>query len=230
MECQSECQVPVVPLATGAGFAARVSGKGQLAVCLFGDGALEEGATYEALNMAALWKLPVVYACENNSTEAWSHEKGGYSGSTNASRELIDVARLFQIPAQTVDGSDVEAVHAATREAFLRARSGGGPTFLEFRTIRYPGTRPIWPTLDSGETDLRMAWDASVIPEAFSEWHREQDGLLRFARELLADRVATREELLALDRRAREAIRRAAEFALANPLPAPETALEGVFA
>ncbi len=220
----------VVPLATGAALTAKAQNRGQLSVCLFGDGALEEGATHEALNMAALWKLPVIYACENNSFEAWPHQAGGYSGSTIAAAQLIDIATAYGISARVVDGADVSAVYQTAQTAMERARAGGGPSFLEFQTIRYPGTRPLWPTLDSGETDLSMAWDESRIPEAFHEWHKEQDGLLRYVRDLLAAGVATREEILDIDRQAAAEIDRAVDFALASPLPTPESALEGVFA
>lgn len=220
----------VVPLATGAALTAKAHNRGQVSVCLFGDGALEEGATHEALNMAALWQLPVIYACENNSFEAWPHQARGYSGSTIAAARLTDIATVYRMPAQVVDGTDVNAVYQAAQTAVERARAGGGPSFVEFQTIRYPGTRPLWPTLDSGVTDVSMAWDESRIPEAFHEWHKEQDGLLRYVRELLAAGVATREEVLDIDRQAAAEIDRAVDFALGSPPPRPESALEGVFA
>jgi pyruvate dehydrogenase E1 component alpha subunit len=220
----------VAPMSTGAALAAKAQGKGKVSVCLFGDGALEEGAAPEAFNMAALWKLPIIYACENNSFEAWPHEKRGYSSSTIAAKHITDLAAAFQIPTITVDGTDVQAVYEASAQAVRRARRGEGPTFVEYQTIRYPGTRPLWPTLDSGETDLAYAWDPASIPEAFHEWHAEQDGLLRYARDLLAAGAASQEALLEIDRAARARIDEAAAFALDSPFPEPATALEGVFA
>jgi pyruvate dehydrogenase E1 component alpha subunit len=220
----------VVPVATGGGFAARQRGTTQVSLCCFGDGAIEEGAFFEALNIAALWKLPVIYLCENNSFEALGQQAGEYPTSIISAADLSEIPRPFRVPCVAVDGTDVAAVHAAFGEAAARARAGGGPSFIEARTVRWPGSRPLWPELLTGETDLAMAWDETEIPESYPEWHRRQDGLLRFVREVLAARLADRGEVLALDAEAKDAVERAVGFALASPEPAPAAALEDVFA
>lgn len=220
----------VHPLATGAAFAAKQRGRSQASLCLFGDGALEEGAFYESINMAALWALPVVYLCENNSLGAPGQKAGEFPSSTIAAAELTGLAKPFGVPAVAVDGGDAGAIHRAVDEAFRRARQGGGPSFIESRGLRWPGSRPLWPALVTGETDLAMAWDEGRIPEEHGEWHRRHDCLLRFARELLRAGYATPEGLLAIDGRVREEVDRAVRFALESPYPPPESALEGVFA
>ncbi len=220
----------VLPLATGAAFAAQQRGTGQASLCCFGDGALEEGAFFEALNLAALWRLPVIFLCENNSLEALGQAAGEYPTSIISAADLSEIPRPFRVPSVAVDGTDVAAVHGAMAEAVGRARAGGGPSFIEARTVRWPGSRPLWPDLLTGETDLTFAWDGARIPEPYREWHRRQDGLLRFVRELLAAGATDAYEALALDAEARATVERAVQFALESPEPAPAAALEDVFA
>src|SRR6266436_159811 len=118
-------------IATGAALSAKMRGSGQVAACFFGDGALGQGLLYETMNMAALWKLPVIYVCENNLY-------GEYTpcGETIAG-EILARARAFGIHAETVDGQDVQAVHATMKRLVERARRGEGPAFLECKTYRY---------------------------------------------------------------------------------------------
>ena len=220
----------VLPLAIGTAFAQKQRSAGQVTLCCFGDGALEEGASFESLNMAALWSLPVIFLCENNSLEASGQKAGEYPSSTIAAAELTDLARSFRVPAVSLDGTDAGAVQGAVSDALQRARQRQGPTFIEARTVRWPGSRPIWPTLLTGETDLAMAWDGGRIPEAHGVWHRRQDGLLGFTRELIEARLATPDGLLAIDAQVRAELERAIEFALNSPYPAPESATDGVFA
>lgn len=228
--CTSAMVGDALPMATGAAFAAKRLGDGRISACLFGEGALEEGVFYESLNLAALWALPVIFLCENNSLGALGQKAGEYPSSTIAAPDLAAVPRPFGVPSASVDGTDVAAVHRAMVEAVARARRGEGPTFIEARVVRWPGSRPLWPDLVTGETDLAMAWDSGRIPDAHREWHLNQDGLLRFTRELVESGRATREALLATDRRARAEVERAVRFALESPDPAPETAFEDVFA
>ena len=108
-------------IATGAAMSAQMRGSGQVAVCFFGEGALGQGLLYEVMNMASLWKLPVVYVCENNLYNEYTHYRETTAGSVTARAEA------FGIPAETVDGQDVRAVHAAALEAVERARRGDGP-------------------------------------------------------------------------------------------------------
>ncbi|MBI2089786.1 MAG: thiamine pyrophosphate-dependent dehydrogenase E1 component subunit alpha [Deltaproteobacteria bacterium] len=220
----------VIPLATGAAFAAKQRKTGGASMCLFGDGALEEGVFHESLNMAALWSLPVIYLCENNSLGALGQKAGEFSSSTIAARSLLDLATPYGIPAVSVDGADAGAVYQAVQKALARARKGQGATFIEAKTFRWPGSRPVWPELLTGETDLRLAWDLKAIPKQHSDWHRKKDGLLRFTRELVKSGRATAEQILELDREACDRIERAVRFARESPEPKPEAALEGVFA
>ena len=220
----------VVPLATGAGFAAKQLGTKRVSVCCFGDGAMEEGAFYEAINLAALWALPVIYLCENNSFGAPGVSAGEYSSSTISAARLADLPAAFRVPVVVVDGTDAGAVHRAMSDAIARARSGGGPSFIEAQVFRWPGSRPLWPALLTGVTDLAMAWDPARIPVEHREWHTTHDCVLRYARELLAAGAVTTEALQHLDGQVRAEIARGRTFALESPEPAPEAALEDVFA
>jgi pyruvate dehydrogenase E1 component alpha subunit len=219
----------VLPLATGAGFAAKQLGTDRVSVCCFGDGAMEEGAYFEAINIAALWALPVIYLCENNSLGAPGTKAGEYASSTIAAARLTDLATAFQVPATMVDGTDAGAVHRAMGEAIGRARRGG-PSFIEVQVKRWPGSRPLWPELLTGVTDLAMAWDASRIPPDHADWYTTHDCVLGFTRELLAAGVATREQVVELDAEVRAELARASRFARESPDPAPEDAHADVFA
>src|SRR5439155_20666029 len=122
------------PLAVGAGLTAKINGRGQVSVCFFGDGASNQGAFHEAANLAAIWKLPVLFVCENN----------GYAEATPASysvsvQDIADRAKAYNMPGFTVDGQDVMAMYEAAGAAVERARSGEGPTLLEAKTYRYYG-------------------------------------------------------------------------------------------
>ena len=219
-----------LPLATGAAFAFKELGDDRVAVALFGDGAIEEGAYHESLNIAALRGLPVVYFCENNSLEAPGQKANEYPSSTLAAVRLTDTAKVFGIPAVAVDGTDTRAVHLAMRRAVTRARKGGGPTFIEARTVRWPGNRPLWPALATGETDLAYAWDEDRIPDAHRTWYITRDGVLRFLREVLAAGHLDRAQVLALDADVRARNDAALRFALESPMPDPSEALLDVFA
>lgn len=218
------------PLATGAAFAFSRLGQDRVSVCLFGDGALEEGTFHESINIAALESLPVIYLCENNSLEALGQKANEYPSSTMAAAPLTDLAAAFKVPTITVDGTDSGAVHEAMSTAIGRARRGGGPTFIEALTVRWPGNRPLWPQLLTGSTDLSYAWDASAIPDDYAVWHSEQDGLLRYVRELLSAGMLTGEEVLAIDDQVTDEIGKAVRFALDSPYPPPAAALESVYA
>jgi TPP-dependent pyruvate/acetoin dehydrogenase alpha subunit len=219
-----------LPIAVGSAYAFRELGLARVSVCLFGDGALEEGAWHEAINIAAVWKLPVVFLCENNSLEALGQSANEYPSSTLAAQRLTDLVEPFKVPAVAVDGGDVSAVDREMRAALERARAGGGPAFIETWTVRWPGSRPVWPQLVTGVTDLEYAWDDARIPPAHRDWFTGQDALLRYLRDLLAAGVLSRKRALEIDRDARAEMARAVAYALDSPYPAPEEALEDVFA
>ncbi len=218
------------PLATGAAFAFSRLGNDRVSVCLFGDGALEEGTFHESINIAALESLPVIYLCENNSLEALGQKANEYPSSTMAAAPLTDLAAAFKVPTITVDGTDTGAVHGAMAAAVDRARTGGGPTFVEALTVRWPGSRPLWPQLLTGPTDLSYAWDPAAVPADYAVWHTEQDGLLRYVRELLSAGALTAGEALAMDDQVKDQIQQGIRFALDSPYPPVASALESVYA
>ncbi len=218
-----------LPIAVGSAFAFKELGSDRVSVCLFGDGALEEGAWHEAVNIAAYRQLPTIFLCENNSLEALGQRANEYPSSTLAVRRLTDLVKPFGVPAVAIDGTDVNAVHTQMKKAVRRARRGGGASFIETWTVRWPGSRPVWPELVTGETDVAYAWDEKLIPEQHREWFGVQDGLLRFVRELLSADQVDRATVLDIDRLARKEMDQAVRFALESPYPAPEEALEDVF-
>jgi TPP-dependent pyruvate/acetoin dehydrogenase alpha subunit len=120
-------------IATGAALSARQRGTDRVAVCFFGEGALGQGVLYEVMNMASLWQLPVIYVCENNLYNEYTHYLETTAGKVAARAES------FGIPAETIDGQDVLGVRGAASRAVERARAGDGPTFLECRTYRFFG-------------------------------------------------------------------------------------------
>jgi len=219
-----------ISLSIGAGFALKSQGGDAVSVGLFGDGALEEGVSYESLNFAALWDLPVVFVCENNSEGALGSAGGGFPTSVSAVDDLTDIPKTFGIPVETVDGRDVDAVHAVATRAVAHARERKGPFFVHVATARYAGTQPLWPTLPTGETDISMAWDDSGMSGEHERWYREHDPVLAYARKLLADGELSQDELAGLDARVREQLAEARSFALESPRPTPESALDNVFA
>jgi pyruvate dehydrogenase E1 component alpha subunit len=219
-----------ISLATGAGFAMKTQGGDAIAVGLFGDGALEEGVSYESLNLAALWELPVLYVCENNSEGALGSAGGGFPTSVSAVGDLTDIPRTFGIPVETVDGRDPEAVFDVASKGVAYTRARKGPFFVHVATARYAGTQPLWPTLPTGETDISMAWDDSGVSGEHEQWYREHDPVLGYARKLLASGDVTQDELKEMDARVRERISEARQFALDSPRPTPESALDHVFA
>ena len=219
----------IIPLATGTAYAARAKKSGQITVCLFGDGALEEGAAPEAFNLASLWKLPVLFLCENNGKYGAGRAVGAAQSPTMAVYPLTDLPATYKIPAKQIDGTDAGAVHVAVSEAVAKIRRGEGPQFIETQTVRWPGSETNWPVVPVA-TDAAMAWDVSSVPEAVREWYRSSDPVLIFIRELWEKKQATKEDIAELDRDMRKAVEQAANFALASPFPEPEEALKDVFA
>jgi len=219
-----------IPIAAGSAFAFQRRKVPQVSVCLIGDGALEEGVFHESINMAALGKLPVIFLIENNSLEALGQKANEYPSSTLAAVELTSLAKPYGVPARVVDGTDCAAVYGAMRTAVQRARRGQGPSFVEARTVRWPGSRPLWPQLVTGATDVEYAWDRSRIPAPHASWFGEQDPVLCYARELVAANVASKEDVRNLDADVQRSIATAVEFAKQSPYPPVDQAYEDVFA
>ena len=219
-----------IGLATGAAFALKKEGGDAVAVAFFGDGSLEEGISYESMNFAALWSLPVLYICENNSRGALGSVKGGFPTSVSAVKDIARMPHLFDMPYEEVDGRNVDEVFAAVSRLLDHARSRKGPAFLHAVTERWVGSKPLWPELPTGETDIAMAWDEQKIGGEHADWYRNHDPIFIYVRKLLADGGATREEVAALDRKVDQQMAAARKFATESPLPPAETALHHVFA
>lgn len=218
-----------IGLAVGAGYALKRAAGTAISVAFFGDGALEEGTAYESLNLASLWSLPVLFVCENNSLGAPGASAGEYPSSVNAAKDLIDIPRSVGIAAQSVDGADAGAVYAIAAAAVAAIRAGQGPAFIEAKTVRWPGSRPIWPELATGITNLAAATDGALISGQHAAWINEHDPVLARVRCLIEDNILLPAEIDEIDRRVIGTMEAAKSMALASPLPEPESALEGVF-
>jgi len=216
-------------LAAGAAYGVKTLGQSKVVAAFFGDGSLEEGLVLEVFNIAGLWKLPLIMVCENNSGGAIGIQGGGYPTSVTSAQHLSRIPECYGITTAVVDGTDVVEVYEALIAAVERARSGGGTTFIEAMTERWPGNQGLWPELATA-TDLRDAWDPSRSAGPHAKWLQQYDPVLRLARELVAGTMASQEDLLALDKKVRDRIDAAAEFAIASPPPTADTAADGVFA
>jgi len=219
-----------IGLATGAAFALKKEGGDAVAVAFFGDGSLEEGISYEAMNFAALWSLPILYVCENNSRGALGSVKGGFPTSVSAVKDLTSIPRCFDMPIENVDGRNVEDVFAAASRLIAHARARKGPVFLHAVTERWAGSKPLWPELPTGDTDISMAWDDAKIGGEHADWYRNHDPIFLYVRKLLKEGAVTRDEVTALDRKVEGEMAAARKFAVDSPLPSAETALDHVFA
>jgi pyruvate dehydrogenase E1 component alpha subunit len=200
-------------IATGAALSAKMRGSDQVAVCFFGDGAVAQGLLYEVMNMAALWKLPVIYVCENNNYSEYTHRTETLAG------EIPDRARAFGIHAETVDGQDVQQVNEAMQRLVERARRGEGPAFLECLTYRYYGHHV---------GDINRTYYRSKEEE--EEWREHRDPLTllqeRLTRQGLAD--AGLFERIQSDVKAE--VEAGLQFALNAPYPEASEVTEDVYA
>ncbi len=202
------------PIAAGAGISIQNRGTDQVVACFFGDGASNQGTFHESLNLAALWKLPVLFVCENNQYALSTplRESAGLP-------EISERARAYGIPGVRVDGNDILAVHDAAREAVRRARAGEGPTLLDCLTYRFFGHF----TGDPGRGATYRS------KEEMEQW-LERCPIKKLRQYLTDSRAmsdATEREIMA---RAQAAIEAAVAFAESSPWPSPDEALEDVFA
>ena len=202
-----------IPIVTGAGLAAQLEGKGRVAVCFFGDGASNAGPFHESINIAAAWKLPVLYVCENN---LWA-----VNTPATQSVSVGDVAARaagYGIPGVVVDGNDVLAVYDATVEAVARARAGDGPSLIECKTYRWRSH-----TERVGQRDVRP-------PDEIDAW-LQKDPIARLVAHLKQQQgQLSEDEWQTMDAKILRSIEAAVEFSKASPFPALEAALEDVFA
>ena len=200
-------------IATGAALSAKKRGSGQVAVCFFGDGALGQGVLYEVMNMASLWKLPVVYVCEDNQYNEYTHFSETTAGEIGAR------ARAFAIPVEEVDGQDVQAVYAAATKAVARARAGEGPTFLLCHTYRFHGHHV---------GDVDRAYYRSAEEE--QGWRDSRDPIRLAAAALARDGAVSASRLDQLEEEIQTEVKAAVEYALQAPYPQPEEVTEDVYA
>ncbi|WP_264844720.1 thiamine pyrophosphate-dependent dehydrogenase E1 component subunit alpha [Caldinitratiruptor microaerophilus] len=198
-------------MATGAALSAKLRGTGGVAVCFFGDGGAQQGAFHEALNLAAIWKLPVVFVCENNmyaeSTPVWYH---------SSVQNIADRAAGYSIPGLVVDGQDVFAVFEAAGEAIRRARAGEGPALIEAKTYRHFG---------HFEGDLQTY----KRKEDLELYTGERDPIQVFRRTVLGRELLTEDDLARIDAAVKAEIQEALRFALESPYPDPSEVTTDVY-
>ena len=207
-----------VPIACGLAYAAKLRGTRHVAVCFFGDGALNEGAFHEAANLAGLWRLPVVLICENNS--------GDRSGAASdlAVAEIVHFASVYAMTGAAVNGADYSAVERVVRAAVERARRGEGPSLIEVRTAPWPGTHQGWPRTRPATPLL-----APPLDEQDATW-APHDVLRCWVRELMGSGRVDAASVHAIDAEVTAEMQRAVAFARASKPPAPTAALTDVWA
>jgi len=199
-----------IPIAGGVALSCKLRTSAQVVLCFFGDGAACEGEFFETLNLSGLWKVPLIFICENN----------GYAISvptalSQATPDIADRARGFGIPAVSIDGNDFLEVQAKAGDAVARARQGHGPFMIECKTVRW---------------ERHSAFSAGRYenPEEAQRW-KKVDPIPRFAHHLL-EMGATAEHLSTAEVAARAVIDEAVEFAINSPLPEPRSVYDGIFA
>lgn len=195
------------PIAAGAAWAARQRGKGRVAVCFFGDGGVNQGVLHETLNLAGIWRLPLICVCENNGYAVTFSSEEATAGS------IVERARSYGLPAESVDGMDAELTFAAAGEAVARARRDEGATFLEFRTYRFVGHH-------TAEATMGLSYRSD---EEIESW-RQRDPLA-----VLGSRIDA-EQRVAIDAEVEEAIAAAIAFARESPHPDVADAFDYVYA
>jgi TPP-dependent pyruvate/acetoin dehydrogenase alpha subunit len=215
--------------AAGAALTAQIKNTGQIVYCFFGDGASKQGAFFETLNLAALWKLPIVFILENNEYQAYTHVSLE-DANAQAGDPLSQKAAAFSIPGVTVDGTDPLLVYEVVTKAAERARAGFGPSLIESKFYRLSAhgnaiTVPPVPTQFPEHEAIGVYGNKAEYKAA-----RENDLIPRFRAKLLSQSILTEGELKRLDDSARAEMDAAVQFALASPHPAPEEATNHVYA
>jgi len=202
-----------IGIATGAAFSAKHLKNGRVAVCFFGEGALGQGLLYEVMNIAQLWKLPVIYVCENNLYNEYTH----YSETTAG--DICSRATAFGVKAETVDGQDVRTVYDTAKELVDRARAGEGPAFLLCNTYRYTGHHV---------GDINREYYRTKQEE--QEWKTMHDPILLHGEWLISEKLADAATFDALETEVRDEMKAAVEFAIASSYPGPEEVEMHVYA
>jgi pyruvate dehydrogenase E1 component alpha subunit len=200
-----------LPIAVGAGLSARLRGKNQVVACFFGEGASNQGTFHESINMASVCKLPIIFVCENN-----LYAMGTRQSRVMAIENIADRATAYGIPGFVVDGNDVIAVYEATEKAAEKARKNEGPTLIECKTYRIKGHSRV----DS----------AKYRPKAEVEEWLNKDAIKRFKEKLLQASTLTATEIEKIETEVSAEVEKAVKFAIDSPYPAPEEALQDVYA
>jgi pyruvate dehydrogenase E1 component alpha subunit len=218
-----------IPQATGAAWAAQIRRKGQVVLCFFGDGATKQGAFHESLNVASLWKLPIVYVMENNGYQAYTRVE--QEDANAAAGEPLSVkARAHSMPGVTVDGGDPIAVYGEVAAAVARARAGEGPTLVESKVYRLSAHGNI--IAPPGVPLHVPEHEAVELFGALEEYEaaKRGDPVPRMRARLVTEGVLTPAEADRIADAAREEMQAAVDFGLESPLPAPEAATNHVYA
>ncbi|MBV7332916.1 thiamine pyrophosphate-dependent dehydrogenase E1 component subunit alpha [Chloroflexi bacterium TSY] len=200
-------------IATGAGMSIKMRGTDQVAICFFGDGALGQGLLYESMNMAQLWTLPVIYVCENNLYNEYTHNSETTAGN------MLDRARAFGIHAVEVDGQSVRDVVQTMSTLIARSRHGEGPAFLLCHTYRFYGHHV---------GDIDREYYRSKEDEEY--WRTKRDPLKLLSEWMIADNLAERTVFEQIDQEVRAEVEAAVEYALNAPYPAAEEVTQHVYA
>lgn len=200
-------------IATGAAFSSKRLGQNRVAVCFFGEGALGQGLLYESMNMAQLWKLPVIYVCENNLYNEYTHHTETTAGSMKARAEA------FGIHTEEVNGQDVRVVFETAQHLIERARRGEGPAFLLCNTYRYYGHHV---------GDINRAYYRAKEEE--QQWRNERDPLQLLARWLMDEGMADAGIFEQIEKDVAQEIQEGVEFALNAPFPQADEVTEDVYA
>jgi TPP-dependent pyruvate/acetoin dehydrogenase alpha subunit len=200
-------------IATGAAFSAKYLKSGQVAVCFFGEGALGQGVLYEVMNLAALWKLPVIYVCENNLYTEYTHFSETTAG------DILARGTAFGVHSESVNGQDVRAVYEKAAKLVERARRGEGPAFLLCNTYRYTGHHV---------GDINREYYRSKQEE--QEWKTQRDPIKLLADWLMKQQLADSGILQQIESEVRAEMESAVQFAVSAPYPSPEEAEQDVYA
>lgn len=200
-----------IPLGIGIAFAEKYNKTGKLCITYMGDGAVRQGAFHESLNLAMFYKLPVIFAIENN----------GYAMGTSVQRtsnvtDLFTLGEAYDMPSKSVDAMKVEEVHEAIAEAAKRARKGDGPTLLELRTYRYKGHSMSDPAKYRTKEEL--------------EAYKKRDPIEQVKDEILKNKIASENDLNEINKKVKAQVEESVRFAEESPFPAPEDAFRDVYA
>ena len=202
-----------IPIGTGSAWGDKQLGRDNVTVTFFGDGASNQGVFFEAMNLAAIWKLPVIFAVENNGYTEWTPTEKLTAG------RIVDRAAPFGIPAVQVDGNDVLAVRAAAEQAVARGRAGEGPTLIECLTYRW-----------HGHNEGEETFAGNYRPQEEQDSWRAREPIAAYTRHLVATGTCSQDDVDRIDAEEVARVDEALAFAEQSPFPDPSEALEDVFA